>query len=79
MRHIIVYTKKPCPLCDEALATIKTAGRTYALDLTVIDIDGNSELMATYGHEVPVVYIDGTRRFFGKVDRVLLNRILDQA
>lgn len=76
--QVVVYTKKPCPLCDEAIETLRLASKSYPMDLEVISIDGVESLTSSYGHEIPVVFINGVRRFFGKVDPVLLTRILDQ-
>ena len=43
-----------------------------------VDITESPKLEALYGHEVPVVLIDGKKRFIGQVDAVLLRRILDR-
>jgi len=46
------------------------------LQPTVIDIDQDSALRERFDTCVPVVEIDGTIRFRGRVDAVLLRRIV---
>jgi len=75
--QILVYGKKPCPLCDEAVETIEAAASRHPIDLTIVDIGGVAALESEWGLSVPVVFVDGTKRFFGRVDPVLLNRLLD--
>jgi glutaredoxin len=75
--QVLVYSKKPCPLCDEAVARIEAASARHPIDLTIVDIGGEPALEAEWGMSVPVVFVDGTKRFFGHVDPVLLNRLLD--
>jgi hypothetical protein len=41
-----------------------------------IDIDSDPELRSKYTECVPVVVIDGRERFRGRVDEVLLRRLL---
>ncbi len=40
------------------------------------DIDGEPQLIASYGEKVPVVLIEGRERFFGQVNEILLLRLL---
>jgi len=50
---------------------------TYGFDLESVDVDGSAELVALYGNWVPVVTVNGEVRFRGRVNRVLLQRVLD--
>ena len=68
----IVYTRQGCHLCDEAWATLIEHG----LECRAIDIDQAPELRAKYDQCVPVVSIQGRVRFKGRVDRLLLKRII---
>ena len=69
---VILYTRRGCHLCDDALALLKRHGLTPR----EVDIDADSELRAKYDECVPVVEIDGRVRFRGKVDERLLSRLL---
>jgi len=71
-----MYTRSDCPLCDDALAVLEHERRTTPFALEVVDIGGNAELTGLHGNDIPVVFINGTRRFFGHVDPVLFRRCL---
>ncbi|MEQ8837374.1 MAG: glutaredoxin family protein, partial [Lacipirellulaceae bacterium] len=66
------YTRKGCHLCDEALSTLLDHG----VEPETIDIDEQPELFEKFNTCVPVVEIDGKVRFRGRVDEVLLRRLL---
>lgn len=69
---VTVYSRAGCHLCDEA---IELLGR-YGLSPTVVDIDTDPELALRYTNCVPVVVIDGRERFRGRVNEILLMRLL---
>jgi glutaredoxin len=69
---VILYTRTGCHLCDDALAMLINHG----LDPTIVDIDADPELREQFNTCVPVVEIDGKVRFRGKVDPLLLRRLL---
>jgi glutaredoxin len=68
----ILYTRRRCHLCDDALATLNRFG----LEPQLVDIDADPTLRERFDHCVPVVEIDGKVRFRGRVNEVLLRRIL---
>lgn len=70
--QVVVYSRQGCHLCDDARLVLER----YGLRPTVIDIDGDPELRAHYTECVPVVTIDGQERFRGRVNEVLLQRLL---
>jgi glutaredoxin len=65
---ITVYSRHGCHLCENAEASLQELKKELDFDLSVIFIDGDSELEKLYGHEVPVVHIDGEHHDFYKVD-----------
>ncbi len=71
---VILYTRAGCHLCDDAHARLVQHG----LNPELIDIDTNPELRARYDTCVPVVMIDGKERFRGRVNEVLLRRLLTE-
>jgi glutaredoxin len=71
---IIVYTRAGCHLCDEVSAMLARFG----LPFDTVDIDADPQLLARYDQCVPVVVIDGKERFRGRVDELLLRRLLSQ-
>jgi glutaredoxin len=74
--RIVLYTRRGCHLCDDALAVLERARRTVCFGLEVIDIDADPKLVEQYGHDVPVVTVDGKVRFRGRVNEVLVRRLL---
>jgi glutaredoxin len=69
-----LYTRAGCHLCDEAQALLAR----YGLPPDLVDIDADPALRERFNHCVPVVFIDGRQRFRGRVNVVLLKRILAQ-
>ncbi len=72
VHEVILYTRHGCHLCEVARETLVSHGLTPLS----VDIDQQPELKAKYDWHVPVVVIDGRERFFGRVDPVLLKRLL---
>ena len=73
MSHrVVVYTRHGCHLCDDALSLLVRHG----LSPQVVDIDADAVLCQKYTDCVPVVEIDGQERFRGRVNEVLLRRLL---
>ena len=70
--EVTLYTRQGCHLCDEAATVLSRHG----LQAKTVDIDSDPELVGRYTNCVPVVVIDGKERFRGRVDRVLLRRLL---
>lgn len=70
--HVTLYTRAGCHLCDEARDVLEMHG----LAPNAVDIDADPELCAKFTTCVPVVEIDGKIRFRGRVDAVLLRRLL---
>jgi glutaredoxin len=75
--HIIVYTRSPCPLCNEAYSLLERFQARYGFILEAKNVDASNELKQAHGEWVPVVLINGKLRFRGHVNPVLLQRILD--
>lgn len=74
-RRLILYTRRNCPLCEEA----KEVLRTHADFLPAweeIDIDTDPVLVERFGQCVPVVELDGKVRFRGRIPTVLLRRLI---
>lgn len=75
-REVLLYTRTGCHLCDDAHAVLLQARERYPFTLTLVDVDSAPELVQQYGECVPVVLVDGTLRFRGRVNPVLLTRLL---
>jgi glutaredoxin len=69
---VLLYTRQGCHLCDDAKALLQRHG----LAVREVDIDQDAELRSRFNECVPVVVIDGKERFRGRVNEVLLRRLL---
>lgn len=75
-RRVVVYSRRDCCLCDEALEQIEAARGAAAFSLEVVDVDTDPALAERYGDEVPVVEIDGRKAFkYRLTTRQLLRRL----
>ena len=71
--RVTIYTiPDKCPLCDEAKAVLAR----IVPDFTEVDIRTDRELLRAYRNEIPVVTVDGVKRFVGRVDPAELARFL---
>ena len=75
---ITIYSRHGCHLCEDAEATLTTLKSELNFSLEVIYIDGDSNLEKLYGHEVPVIHIDGEHHDFYKVDPVRFKSSLEK-
>jgi glutaredoxin len=73
MSKIVLYSRNGCHLCDDAAALLARHG----LRFETVDIDADPLLRARYNECVPVIVIDGRERFRGRVDPLLLKRLID--
>jgi glutaredoxin len=72
MPEVVLYTRQGCHLCEIAAEILAR----HKLEVQEVDIDRQPELRQRYNECVPVVVIDGRERFRGRVDELLLRRIL---
>jgi glutaredoxin len=73
----VLYTRQGCHLCDDAWTLLQRYQSRYRFSLESVDVDHDSALAALHGDSVPVVTVDGKVRFRGRVNEVLLKRLLD--
>jgi glutaredoxin len=69
---VTVYIRAGCQACTEAVALL----RRYEIEPEIVDIDAREELAERFTDCVPVVLIGGKPRFRGRVNEVLLRRLL---
>jgi glutaredoxin len=76
--HFVLYTRAGCHLCELAWDLLQTAQLQHGFRLDVVDVDTDDDLARQYGQSVPVITVNGKVRFKGKINPVLLLRILDR-
>lgn len=69
---VVIYTRQGCSCCDKAAQVIQE----FVSEITFVDIDHDPELRQKFDTTVPVVEINGKIRFRGKVEPLLLKRLL---
>lgn len=75
-RRLIVYSRPDCHLCDDAKAVLANY-LDYLPQIEEINIDTSPDLQARFGASIPVVQIDDQIRFRGRVDEILLRRLIE--
>lgn len=79
--RISVLTRVGCHLCDRALALIDDVSLStqvgyVALDVDIQDPPLRANLIARYGDQLPVTFVDGKAHDYWSVNRVRLQRAL---
>ena len=79
MRHVVLYTRDGCCLCDTARDVLARVLATHpsAFRLEERDIESDDVLHRAYLERIPVVTIDGRESFELFVDEQELRRRLD--
>jgi glutaredoxin len=72
MPRVVLYSRPGCHLCEVAAEVLARHGLTFE----VVDVDQDPQLRERYDTCVPVVEIDGKERFRGRIDELLLRRLL---
>ena len=68
MTVVTVYSRHNCHLCDIAVDALESVKEELNFEIEKIYIDGNTDLIAKYGEEVPVIHIDGKHHDIFRVD-----------
>ena len=74
--HFVMYTRAGCHLCDDAWELLAQYRDQNGFTLEKQDVDASPELRERFGECVPVVVVNGKVRFRGRVNPVLLERLL---
>ena len=67
-KHVIIYSRPGCHLCDDAKAAITSAGCGDEFTLEEVNIESDEELLRKYKYDIPVIAIDGVERFIHRVN-----------
>ena len=75
--RLTVVHRQDCDLCDEMVAELQSLGRKIRLPpVSIVDVDGDPELLRRYGLNVPVLLLDGTVVCKHRLDVDELRRLL---
>ena len=79
MMELTIYSRHNCHLCHVALRIARHVQADVPFMLRSIDITHNAELLALYGHRIPVILINQRERFSGKMTERELRAALKKA
>lgn len=68
MKHVILYSKAGCHLCDDARACLDDVAADVPFTLDEVDIRRDDALFERYRYRIPVIVVDGEERLEGRVD-----------
>ena len=71
-----VYSREGCGCCVTALELLAESQKRHSFGIKIINVDADPQLAEKYGLRVPVIVLNGKERFKGKVNPVLLDRLL---
>ncbi len=74
--RVTLYSKPGCHLCDDARAVIARVCAEVGTDFEDIDITSSTDLMSSFGEQIPVTFVDGAQHDFWRVDEARLRRAL---
>jgi glutaredoxin len=60
---LTLYTRRDCELCREMEAVVAEVTARIPARLDRVEIDGNSDLEARFGQEVPVLFVNQRKAF----------------
>ena len=78
-RHLTLYSKQGCHLCDEMKQVIDAVAARVPLTIEVVDISSDPTLMDRYGLDIPVLLIDGRKAAKHRLTEPLLEQKLERA
>ena len=77
--RVVLYHAQGCHLCERALEQVQQLQEELRFELELVDITGDDALEAEYREWLPVVEIEGRRRFTYYVQPDPFRRAVAQA
>jgi VanZ family protein len=74
--QLTFLTRKDCHLCAEAKEVLDRVLPGHDVQLEILDVDSSQELSGRYGHEVPVLLLNGSKASKLRMDEGRLRRSL---
>ncbi|MGH7863446.1 MAG: glutaredoxin family protein [Candidatus Binataceae bacterium] len=76
MIELVLYSKRDCELCREMEELLASELSLVRANVERVEIDGDPDLQARFGAEVPVLFVNGRKAFKFRVGRRQLRRRL---
>lgn len=74
--RVVLYSKPGCHLCDEARTVVEAVCAETGESYDEVDITTSEDLMARFGEEIPVTFVDGRQHDYWRVDPQRLREAL---
>jgi glutaredoxin len=74
--RVLLYAKPGCHLCDDARRVVERVCAETGNSWEEVDITSSPELMAEFGEQIPVTFVDGRQHDFWRVDEARLRAAL---
>ncbi len=74
--RLMFLTRKNCHLCHEAKEVLDRVIPDYDVQFEIVDVDSSPELANRYGHELPVLLLNGSKTSKLRMDEGRLRRRL---
>ena len=72
----MLYAKPDCHLCEQARQVCAAVCDELGERFDEVDITTSDDLMARFGEEIPVTFVDGAQHDFWRVDPLRLRTAL---
>ncbi|MFQ5665476.1 MAG: glutaredoxin family protein [Candidatus Binatia bacterium] len=73
---LILYGRPGCHLCDEMKNLVRSVAPEFDAVVKEVNIAGDRDLEARFGHEIPVLFVSGRKAFKYRVTaRALRGRL----
>ena len=76
--RVRVLSKPGCHLCADAEAVVSAVCAEVGATFEVVDVTADPELLARYGEQIPVTFVDGAQHDFWRVDEARLRSALER-
>jgi glutaredoxin len=74
--RVRIYTRPGCHLCAEAREVVERVCADLGASYDEVDITTSPDLVAAYGEQIPVTFVDGAQHDFWRVDEARLRAAL---
>ena len=63
MIEVEILTRTGCHLCDEMKKALSQAATGFDVQLKETNVDADAQLIAKYGNDIPVLFVNGSKAF----------------
>jgi glutaredoxin len=71
-----LLSRPDCHLCEVMKETVRQASLGLDVRFTEVDISNDEELLARFGNDIPVLFVNGSRAFKHRATAAVLRRRL---